>query len=489
MTTSSEPHPFAARVHRRGTSSAQPPSFTRRRPHFVRIRLVSVVSAAVIAMAVAACGRPFEEAARPRIDILSPDLSSVQVERQMQLSVRVTSSIQIERIVAGDDTLTYDEDGNAWNGEYVLSNGLNRIVLSITDADLQTTLDTVYALQDVLTAARSTPHLPESRGGHTTTMTDDGTLYIFGGAPHATAAAISTNLVWRDGASVIEALDQDLSAARIGHAAALLPDGRILITGGSRKEEVGIVDDLVESVEVFDPVSESFDVLPVEGEPIRRAYHTASLHEIDGEVFVDLYGGVGDDSYNPPILGIRSDVRRFRVDADRLVALDPAPGPRLNHRISGHSQIQLFPNIDTNRRDLITGTHYAEIVEQDVSFELEYAPNIGLLQHTVRFPNTPRERHAAVLLEDGFVGIFGGRQGSYDRAVSRTEIYAAAAKGYFHYADVNIPMSRYGHTATKVREKRILILGGFLPSGEGAVTTELFQIPDFNYGWTGADTP
>lgn len=446
-----------------------------------------IVCAALVL--IAGCGRPFEEAARPTIDVLAPNLNEIRVDRQLSLSVRVTSSVTVEQVLAGGDTLRYDEARNAWDGVLTLSNGLNRIVLAITDADMQMTFDTLYAMRDVLTASRAGPHLPSSRGGHTATLGEDGFVYVLGGAPHALAPAIASGLVLRNAASSFEPLDASLISPRAGHTATRLPDGRILILGGSTQERVEMTEHLVETAEVFDPVTQTIAPVAIDGEPVRRAYHSATLHEEGAAIYIDLYGGIGDISYRPPILGVRSDIRRFRLDDDVLVALDPAPGPRLREQVAGHSQVDLYPNASINRRDLITGTYYAEIVEQPVSFELEYAPNVGLLQHAVAFPNVESERHAAALLAPGFVGIFGGRQGTYDSAIRRTEVYSAASKHYYRYPDMSTPMARYGHTATKTPQGRILLLGGFLPSGEGVVTTEWYQIPRFEHGFTGITTP
>ncbi len=448
----------------------------------LRRGLRQALAGMLIAAAVATgCQRPFEEPARPQTLVLDPDLTVIQSDKQIELAVRVLSGIPIEHVVAGEDTLAYDEGENAWRGEQVLTGGLNRIVLAITDAEMRTTLDTVYAMQDVLTAARSMPDLLEPRGGHTTTRVADGTIYLFGGARTADGPAQARNMVWRRGGASFAFLEDELNVARIGHTATLMPDGRILILGGALRDGPLLTRDvMVETVEIFDPRTERFTALPVEGTPVRRMYHTAVLLQDDGAVFVDVYGGRDASS-----TGARADVRRFRVEAGRLVALDPAPGPELDERLAGHTQVELFPDVAGNPRFLISGALFTETADRNVSFELEYRPDVGLLQFPAGGLLVPRTQHAAALLGDGFVGHFGGRQESTDHVLNSIEIYSSVAKGTFRYRETAL-LSRFGHTATKLPNQRILLLGGFRPSGDGTALTELYRVPDLEEGTDGS---
>lgn len=459
-----------------------PPRSLARRPAHGCLRVGVLVA---LLLAASACQRPFEEAARPRIHVLDPDLSIIQTDRQIQLALRVTSSVDIEQVLAGPDTLSFDEDQNSWLGRHVMTNGLNRIVVSITDADMRTTHDTLYAMVHTVMVSQTGPHLPAPRGGHTATQLHDGTTVVIGGAPHAGGPALATALMLEAGASAFAPIESQLTSARAGHTATRLPDGRILIVGGSTVDDVRRVDALVETVEIFNPLAQTFEVIPVEGEPIRRTYHTASLHEEDGEVFIDLYGGTGDVSYRPPILGTRSDVRRFRVEDDALFALDPAPGPTLSERLSGHSQVELFPNALIAPRFYVAGAQFGDGFTDDVSFELEYHSTFGLLQHAVAPLYESRSRHAAILLLDGFVGIFGGWKGSQDEVLSITEIYSAIAQRSFRYPESAIGLARYAHTATNAENQRIRIIGGFSSGGDGLAISELHRMPNFDPGVTG----
>jgi hypothetical protein len=76
-----------------------------------------------------------------------------------------------------------------------------------------------------------------------------------------------------------------LAQARFDHTATLLPDGRVLVTGGARPWETSWDDAgaILSSVEIYDPASDTWSDLPSLQQA--RAGHTATLL-LDGRVFV-----------------------------------------------------------------------------------------------------------------------------------------------------------------------------------------------------------
>lgn len=431
-------------------------------------------------LGVAGCQRPFVEPSRPEFEILEPDLSTVFANATITLAVRASSFRDIARVDINGDTLLFDEDAQQWVGDYTLQNGFNRLVVSVTDTDGLTARDTAYAVHDRLTLNRTAPSLPEGRGGHTATFLPDGTLLVTGGATRAAGEALHDAVYWPFNTDTFHSVADLMVAARTGHTATLLPDGRVLLLGGSRRDQSADVEDLVEAVEMFVPHTRTFEPVPFRGSPVRRTLHTATLHRDGGRTFIDLYGGQGDVSYEPtPSFGTRSDLRRFEFRNDSLIALSPAPGADLDVAISGHTQTELEPfQAAEEKRYLIAGSFFAADVEEDLSFILDYSARSSVDQRPVDALRTNRARHASVLLADGFVGTFGGRGSTFIEVLNRPEIYSEEAERSFIYPQTNVLLRTYGLTATKLPNQRILLLGGFLPSGQSTATSAIVWPPN-----------
>jgi hypothetical protein len=99
--------------------------------------------------------------------------------------------------------------------------------------------------------------LTESRAGHTATLLFDGRVLLAGGWWQTSGGSTAV----RASAEVYDPVDGSFSAvgsmaqARADHAAVRLPDGRVLLTGGSDFFG-GIID--LDDAEVFDPLAETF---------------------------------------------------------------------------------------------------------------------------------------------------------------------------------------------------------------------------------------
>ncbi len=103
-----------------------------------------------------------------------------------------------------------------------------------------------------------TPTMRASRAGHTATRLLDGRVLLTGGWREASIGQLATQAsaeVFDPGAGTFTAVG-DMLTARVDHAAGLLPDGRVLVTGGSRLDGSFLTD--LDSVEVFDPATGTF---------------------------------------------------------------------------------------------------------------------------------------------------------------------------------------------------------------------------------------
>lgn len=423
----------------------------------------------------AACERPFVEPRLPTIEVLHPDLTTVIADESIRLVVRADAFRTVESVTVGGKPFTFDEAEQLWIQTVSLQRGLNRLILSVTDSDGQSVMDTAYAYQGVLSILAYAPALPDGRGGHTATRLNDGSILVLGGSSRYGTPARVDGALLPPNAAQFRPMLQEMQVARVGHTATALPDGRVLIVGGSRHSLVSTVEDLVETVEIFDPLTERFTAIPFSGAPIRRAYHTAVLRPDSDEIILDLFGGEGDIQYTPSsLLGTRSDIRSFELRNDSLVALSPAPGPNLGFSFAGHTQTSLQGG--RAGKMLIAGTRNGEGTNRSFGAIVEYGIPNGLLPRTIGPMIVPRTDHAAERLASGRVLVFGGREGPPSTAIRDPEIYVEEAERFFRFSQSTGSARRFGLTATKFPVHRILFLGGFSTTGEGVAFSEMLEL-------------
>ena len=124
---------------------------------------------------------------------------------------------------------------------------------------------------------------------------------------------------------------------------------------------------------------------------------------------------------------------------------------------------------------LILGSFFDNLGADEVSFRIDYTapPDIFLTDASPMI--TPRTRHAAGTLGNGFLVIFGGRLASPLSALERGEIYNAQIDRFFLLPNTSPAIKRFGHTATNLSAQRILLVGGFAPDGNSLAFSEFFD--------------
>ena len=445
-------------------------------------RLLLLVVVPGLAIALGACERPFVDVARPDARVVAPDLSEVQTEDTIVLEVEASSFRTIDRVEVNGTPMAFAGTENRWMAEVALLRGLNRLVLTTHDTGGTVAMDTTWAVYLPFRFAPTGPSLPEPRGGHTLTFLPDGTLLAAGGAPDVRAEARRDAFILPPGGRAFSMIPAPMLAARTGHTATPLPDGRVLFVGGSSTEDLAAVRDLVETVEVFDPATQRFEVLPVVGQPIRRAYHTALLRTAGDALLLDLFGGRGDIRYEPtPRLGTRDDLRTFQVFPDSLVALNSLrSAPFLPAALWGHTLSSLaFFGPDLQGQYLVEGTFFDAGVVDSVGYVVDYSRPPELFFRGAPALPSPRIRHAAVPVAD-LLGFFGGYQGTPTSALARTEFYSPTARRFFRLPQPERSIKRFGHAATNLSAQRILLVGGFAPDGTAFTAAELFETGTMN---------
>lgn len=207
--------------------------------------------------------------------------------------------------------------------------------------------------------------------------------------------------------STVTSIDQagDMSVERADHAAVVLPDGKVLVTGGTDGSNV------LQSSEIFDPSTEKWTVTG--SMKTARRGHTITL--LDNNKVLVTGGYDGKEALN---------------------------------------SAETF--------DINTGS---------------WTSTIGSMKNTRRF-------HSSVLLSDGKVLILGGNVGPLLTANPKaTELYNPATGLFVAYSTFNessvgsgvgtglaLPEARFGHTATRFSNDKILLVGN---SGEGTAAAKL----------------
>lgn len=214
-------------------------------------------------------------------------------------------------------------------------------------------------------------------------------------------------------------------APRSGHTATLLPNGRVLIAGGMRRNH-----DFYRSAELFDPETGKFQ--PTGEMSIGRVGHAAVLLN-SGKVLI-LGGWIGQGSTDSaelydPVTGKFASIgkmtsRRGQPSATLLSNGDVLIAGGADGDSGGIASVETF--------------HPATMTFESVA-PMHYA----------------RTSHTATLLRDGRVLIAGGRG---DSVTASAELYDPRTR---HFTLTGgMLTARYKHTAGLLSDGRVLIAGG-----------------------------
>lgn len=214
---------------------------------------------------------------------------------------------------------------------------------------------------------------------------------------------------------------------RSGHSATLLPDGKVLIAGGMRRNQ-----DFYRSAELFDPATGKFQ--PTGEMTLARVGQAARLLP-SGKVLI-VGGWMGHGS------------------TDSAELYDPATGKftgisKMTAR-RGRPSATLLANGDV----LIAGGADHDAPGGIASAELFHASTLTF--EALEPMHQARISHTATLLGDGRVLIAGGRGDS--GVTASAELYDPQTK---HFTETgSLLTARYKHTAGVLPDGRVVIAGG-----------------------------
>lgn len=168
--------------------------------------------------------------------------------------------------------------------------------------------------------AKPAGSLKTPRSGHTATLLNDGRVLVVGGRGTDATVELASVEAWSPKARRFEPLPP-LTTGRSGHTATVLPDGRVVVLGGVTRadSQAGSRLEALASSEVFDPKSNTWSPGPSLLDA--RNWHTATL--VDDAVLV--IGGAREQRSH------LASVEKWRADAgpERLA---PLPLARCLHQ-------------------------------------------------------------------------------------------------------------------------------------------------------------
>ena len=345
----------------------------------------------------------------------------------------------------------------------------------------------------------ATSHLLESRIGHTATLLSDGRVLVAGGVNQAFGVGSAAAELYdprTDGWTATGGMH----AARAWHSATLLRDGTVLVVGGIAANNAKGTDVAVASAEIYDAATDVWT--PIDG-PLVGEVHGALLLP-DGRVLVT--GGYDERARRPvgqarlydPATRTWSDVGGARFPAgasaaqlfDGRILVVLADASSRNDRTAFYDPETSAWSAGPDLPKGFGNGVWVRLADGRVLAAGGGDPNgpgaVGAAQAALFDPSTATWRltgsmlvarlgHAATLMADGRVLVTGGKVygGPEAARFASAELYDPILGTWTAIRDMAV--ARDGHTATLLPDGRVLVTGGEAQGGSALDSAELYR--------------
>ena len=249
--------------------------------------------------------------------------------------------------------------------------------------------------------------MSSSRFYHTATLLADGRVLIAGGFKEGLSETLATAEIFDPATERFVRLSAELNRARAGHKSYLLPDGDVLLVGGTD----GITP--LASAEVWNAETEEFSELDDEMAYARVGF-TMTPFERDGAQYLLVAGGVGTDGFALDTAEI-FDTEQMRFEN---LAGEAGGVERMACAHAAHGAVAL----DASRILIVGGYEGDDVSGEPVACTEIFDPSSD--EPFVRTGDLvqPRSGFAISTLADGRIAVFGGT-GAWLEILGSAEVF------------------------------------------------------------------
>lgn len=294
----------------------------------------------------------------------------------------------------------------------------------------------------------------EPRQLHTATLLPNGRVLVTGGSDDAFGVRSTSESY--DPIQDTWSMTPPMSVRRREHTATLLHNGKVLVLGGTPQGT-----DAQANAEIYDYLTNSWT--PVAPMNVPRFRHTATLLQ-DGRVLVVGGNNSRNDSYKSAEI--------YDPDSNTWSSVSSLRMARFGHSamLMPNGNVLVIGGIDTTQEydsSLYYQPFSAEIYDLSQNSWMPVAP-----------PSLTREQHHAVLLTNGTVLLVNGLGGERNSFVHTKEstIYNPSANSWVPAGSMD--RERVKGTATLLNDGSVLVVGGFDFSFGTNSSAQLFKLPN-----------